>query len=248
MVMQQDELVLQRQAAAEPQAAGGAGGQEQPPAALLARAEQMQAATNDVLQGRLDHWASVAVPVHDEAASHAPVSEAGTPITDYGYTYWDCLMYGPFCRFPGISALPVDRTRSSSANSGPCSAPWCGSTPPSTSEILPATQIAGGRTYRAKFELFNFSDVINGPDQVIPGVFPGPAPQFNWFNFWYRYPDPGQDPDLYEAVFTIDLQNSGIDMAAFATWHLDPDTSSPSARHAPRWRHDMPARFLVYRF
>ena len=104
MVMQQDELVMNRQAtAAEPQTAGG---QEQPPAALLARAEQMQAATNDVLQGRLDRWADLAVPVHSEAASTAPVSEAGTPITDYGYAYWDCLMYGPY-QFPGPSALPV---------------------------------------------------------------------------------------------------------------------------------------------
>src|SRR5512134_3452754 len=79
MVMQQDELVMPRQATAEPQAASG---QEQPPAALLARAEQMQAATNDVLQGRLDRWASIAAPVHSEAASTAAVSEAGTPITD----------------------------------------------------------------------------------------------------------------------------------------------------------------------
>jgi hypothetical protein len=247
MVMQQDELVLQRQAAAEPQAAGGAGGQEQPPAALLARAEQMQAATNDVLQGRLDHWASVAAPVHSEAAAHAPLSEAGTPITDYGYVYWDCLMYGPF-QFPGISELPVRPNKIIRANEWTLLSALVWINPAFHLGNLPATQIAGGRTYRAKFELFNFSDVTNGPDQVIPGVFPGPAPQFNWFNFWYRYPDPGQDPDLYEAVFTIDLQNSGIDMAAFATWHLDPDAELPFGPYAPRWRHDMPARFLVYRF
>ena len=63
------------------------------------RRRQMQAATNDVLQGRLDHWASVAVPVHDEAASQAPVSEAGTPITDYGYAGTLGL--------PDVRAVPV---------------------------------------------------------------------------------------------------------------------------------------------
>jgi len=131
----------------------------------------------------------------------------------------------------------------------------------------PGTVVLGGRPYRARFETVNLSDVTNGPDWQAPlDSFDSPADVLYVFEWWHKWADPGAWPNLYETTFTLDITEAGQPMAAFSTWHYDPDTepgflidvsSLPDEYGIPdflsRWtigphyQFERPARFLVYR-
>lgn len=249
MAVTEEEVVMEEGGAVAPAPA-----EEQAPEELQARAAEIQARTQSLLDARAARFEEITQGQAETAegrplaaAAGAPMTEAGTPITYYGYSYWDCLMFGPY-QFPPVSSPPY--TPSKVLRAGEWSllqaAVWIN--PNWHFGNLPATQILGGRAYRASFELFNFSRVANGPDLRRSGTFGSPASSWTWFNFFFRLPNPGAYPNLYEAVFTIDIADSGLDLASFATWHYDPDFELPWGPYAPRWRHDMPARFMAYRF
>lgn len=175
--------------------------------------------------------------------------EAGEPTLRGGYQYWNCLTRGPY-QFPLTD--PAYRPRKIIAAGewtlmlgivwiNPLNGPG-GS--------LPGTIVLGDRDYRVRFETINLSDVTNGPDRLFTDTFDSPARVVNTFRWWFRPPDPGRNPNLYETTLTADIVQTGQPMAAFSTWHYDPDTEPaflgrPTVH--PRWQHDIPARFLVYR-
>jgi hypothetical protein len=114
---------------------------------------------------------------------------------------------------------------------------------------IPGTVALGSRTHISFFETVNLTNVSNGPDFVSPGTFPGPAPVITVVPWFFIAPNPGPRPTIYETHFAVDIAQPGQPFAALATWHLDVDFEPaflgvPPAW--PQWRHDIPARYLVY--
>jgi len=130
----------------------------------------------------------------------------------------------------------------------------------------PGTVTLGGRPFRVSFETINLSDVANGPDWHRSGTFHNPANSIYIFEWRQVWSDPGIYPNLYETTFTLDMTQAGQPMAAFSTWHYDPDIEpgflvdlrSLSDEYGlpptlsgwgmgPHYQFERPARFLVYR-
>jgi hypothetical protein len=173
--------------------------------------------------------------------------EAGEPQLPGGYQYMDVLTIGPIQFFgdppyrpskviaAGELALMIGVVWINPANS-----PGGG---------LPGTVVLGGRPYTVRFETINLSDVADGPDFTIPGVYPGLAPTVNIYPWFFVPGDPGPSPNLYESNLTFDVDLGGQPFAAFGTWHFDPDLEPPFlGRPAvpPQWNRT-PARYMVYR-
>lgn len=130
----------------------------------------------------------------------------------------------------------------------------------------PGTVTLGGRPFRVGFETINLSDVTHGPDWYRYDTFDNPAEEIYIFEWRHRWPDPGLSPNLYETTFTLDMTQLGQPMAAFSTWHYDPDVepffmadlrSLPADYNIPdylyswsvgaHYQFERPARFMVYR-
>ena len=116
--------------------------------------------------------------------------------------------------------------------------------------LIPANVQLGGRGFRVRFEQINLTNVTNGPDFTITGVFPPIAPVISIFAFPFIAPDPGVNPRLMEVNITADITNAAQPYAAFATNHLDLDSEPgflfvPPA--PPAVQHDIPLRYMIYR-
>mgnify|MGYP003571932301 CR=1 FL=1 len=173
-----------------------------------------------------------------------------------GYQYWNILTFGPYQDF---SEPPFRPSKIVAAGEWAVFYALVWINPQNTPDGgYSGSEYFAGREYNGYIETINLTTVSNGPDHYWPGVFDSPAQEFNLFDFWFRAPDPGPRPNLYEVNFTIDLVRSGLSAAAFSTWHYDPD-SEPGVNLpwwwfiadvpyiGPRWQHDNPARFMVYR-
>ena len=178
----------------------------------------------------------------------AAAVEAGEPTLASGYQYWNCLTAGPYQFFndppyrPGKIIAAGEWTLIMGVV-------WVN---PANSDGggLPGTVVLGDRNYRVSFETINLSTVSNGPDRRFAGKFGNTADVINVFYWWFRPQDPGINPALFETNLTADIVQIGQPMAAFSTWHLDPDVEPgflgrPTV--GPRWQHDTPMRYLVYR-
>jgi hypothetical protein len=174
--------------------------------------------------------------------------EAGEPTLASGYQYWNCLSAGPFQFF---SDPPYRPSRIIAANElalmlgvvwiNPLNSDGGG---------LPGTVVLGARNYRVRFETINMSTVTDGPDALFTGTFASPAPVVSVFPWWFIPPDPGVNPRLLETSVTVDIVEGGQPMAAFSTWHFNPDAEPPFLglpASAAGFQYDIPARFLVYR-
>jgi hypothetical protein len=115
--------------------------------------------------------------------------------------------------------------------------------------VPPSVQL-GGRGWRVTLDLANIT-TLTSTKLVRTGTFGAPAnaaPGVVIFSL--PTPDPGLDPDVYEANVTFDITDPGQPYAAFATNFFDVDADPgflfvPPA--VPQWRHDLPNRYLVYR-
>ena len=171
-----------------------------------------------------------------------------------GYQYWNVLTFGPYQTFNEPPYRP-----SKIIAAGEWARLWAlvWVNPENTPDGgYSGSEFFAARDYNAYFETINLTSVADGPDHHVPGQFASPAHEFNWFewDFMWPDPDPEEKPNLYEVSFTIDLVDSGLSAAAFNTWHYDPDFEPglpwifPDVGDVgPRWQHDIPARFLVYK-
>ncbi len=117
--------------------------------------------------------------------------------------------------------------------------------------VQPTVQL-GGRHWRVTLDLTNITKLTH-ENIVVPGVY-GPVAQ-TYMPVVFPLlsdvlPDPGPDPDVYEANVTFDISDPAQPYAAFATSFYDYDLDPgfmfvpPSP---PGWRHELPNRFIVYR-
>ncbi len=217
--------------------------EEQVPEEILAKAEAYIDNYAGMLMERTEAYL---LRLEQAEAEAAP--EVGEPVLAGGYQYWNCLTRGPLQFFgnppyrpskiiaAGEWALMVGVVWINPAN-GPGGS-------------LPGTVVLGDRDYRVRFETINLSDVVNGPDRLFIGTFGNPANAVNTFSWWFRPGDPGPNPKLYETTLTADIVQMGQPLAAFSTWHFDPDVE-PGFLGLPtrpeHWQFERPARFLVYR-
>jgi hypothetical protein len=116
---------------------------------------------------------------------------------------------------------------------------------------IPATEQLGGRTFRIRGEQLNLTNVSNGPDFTIVGTFSSPAPVVSIFTFVIPPTDPGVNPRLMEVNVTADIMNAAQHYAAFSTNLLDID-EEPGFLGVPtvpaQLQHDVPLRYMIYRF
>lgn len=165
-----------------------------------------------------------------------------------GYQYWDCLTAGPF-QFYNDPPYRPSKIIAAGEWTLIIGVVWVN---PANSDGggLPGTVVLGDRNYRVSFETINLSTVANGPDRRFTGKFGNTANVVNVFYWWFRPQDPGINPALYETNLTADIVQIGQPMAAFSTWHFDPDVEPgflgrPTV--GPGWQHDIPMRYMVYR-
>ncbi len=116
---------------------------------------------------------------------------------------------------------------------------------------IPATEQLGGRRFRIRGEQINLTNVSNGPDFTINGTFSSPAPVVSIFAFVIPPTDPGVNPLLRELNVTADIRDLAQHYAAFSTNLLDIDAEPgflgvPAV--PPQLQHDIPLRYMIYRF
>jgi hypothetical protein len=233
------------------------GGSDQPPAEIQEKAQLVE----EQIKARIEENKA---KVKAAAAKGVELAAAG-PILVGGYQYWDVLTLGPYQFFGDPPYRPnkiIAWNEWAFFFAGiwinPLNSPGGG---------LSGTTVFGARSYNAYFESINLTNVADGPDLHIAGTFPSPAPDFTLL--WWpippnSLPNPGARPNLYEVNFTIDVVELGQPMAAFNTWHYDPDREPGFPTNEPWWfqwffgsvpdvpvvqpqlQHDNPARFLVY--
>ncbi|MCP4422705.1 MAG: hypothetical protein GY805_39355 [Chloroflexi bacterium] len=224
------------------------GGGDQPPAEIQEKAQLIKEQITARIEEKTKAWV--------ETVTKGVKPLAADPTLAGGYQYWNVLTDGPY----GLTGDPPYRPSKVIAW-GDWAVFWAGiwiNPLNSPGGGLSGTTVFGGRSYNAYFESINLTAVSNGPDYHVPSVFPSLAPVITWIP-WYFGPDlpaPGERPNLYEVNFTIDVVEIGQPMAAFNTWHYDPDFEPgffegsmfvPEVPYmGPRLQHDIPARFLVY--
>ena len=182
---------------------------------------------------------------------------AADPVLASGYQYWNVLTDGPY-QFFGDPPFRPSKVIAWGEWAVLYAGIWINPLP-SDGGGLSGTTVFGTRSYNAYFEAINLTSVTDGPDHHVSGTFAGPAPVITWLSWWFGpgdLPDPGPRPNLYEVNFTIDIADFGQPMAAFNTWHYDPDFEPgfegfepwvpPVPYIGPLLQHDKPARFLVY--
>ncbi len=116
--------------------------------------------------------------------------------------------------------------------------------------VVPPSVQLGGRGWRVTLDLANIT-TMTSTKLVQTGTFGSPADAAPGVAiFTLPTPDPGLDPDVYEANVTFDITDPGQPYAAFATNFFDVDADPgflfvpPSV---PQWRNELPNRYLVYR-
>lgn len=229
MTMEMEEVVVEIVA-----------GDEEVPAEVLAAARPTFEADDALIIDLIEEYA---------AKSEEEIKTlAADPMLRSGYQYWNVLTAGPYQRVRGFPYYRPQKVIT--AGEWACLRAYVWINPrPSDGGGVPGTVVLGGRHYDAYFETINLTSVTNGPDRHWSGAFDNPARTLYRFNWWFRMRDPGRKPALYEATFTIDIREEGQPMAAFGTWHWDPDPE-PAFLYVPavppRWQHDQPPRFLVY--
>ncbi len=114
---------------------------------------------------------------------------------------------------------------------------------------VPPTIQLGGRQWRISLDLVNITDGTR-TKLVQTGTFGAVADVLTVATFLLPTPDPGPDPDLYEANVTFDIVDPAQPYAAFATSFYDWD-EDPGFMFVPPetagWRFELPNRYLVYR-
>jgi hypothetical protein len=225
----------------------------QPPAEVLEQAKLIEEQITARIEDQTKVWME---KVTAAKAAKAAQPAAAVPTLASGYTYWNVLTDGPYQIFGNPPYRP-SKVIAWDQWAVLYAGIWIN---PLNSDGggLPGTVVLGGRDYNAYFESVNLTHVTNGPDHHVAGTFSSPAPVITWIPWFLRpdLPDPGETPDLYQVNFTIDLTLGGQPMAAFNTWHYDPDFESafsgfepfvpPVPYVGPQLQHDNPARFLVY--
>lgn len=174
--------------------------------------------------------------------------EAGEPTLAGGYQYWNCLTAGPL-QFFGNPPYRPGKIIAAGELALMLGVVWINPlNGPGGS--LPGTIVLGARNYRVRFDGMNVSNVTDGPNATFTGVFTSPAPVVSVFPFFFIPGDPGVNPRLFEMSLTCDIVETGQPMAAFSTWHVDPDSEPPFfglPGVPPGLQYDIPARYLVYR-
>jgi hypothetical protein len=220
------------------------GGGNQPPAEFQEKAKLIKEELTSRIKENREKVKAAAKAAADKGVSLA----AAEIVLPSGYQYWNVLTYGPYQDF-----LEPPYRPSKIIAAGEWATLWAlvWINPQNTPDGgYPGTEFFAARDYNAYFETINLTTVADGPDHHMPGQFASPAQEFNWFEWDFLMPDPGDKPNLYEVSFTIDLVDSGLSAAAFNTWHYDPDFE-PGLPWIPdisaQWQHDIPARFMVYK-
>jgi len=171
-----------------------------------------------------------------------------------GYTYWDCFSVGPVQFIGDPPYLP---NRIIAAGEWVAMVGFCWVNPlngPGGS--LPGSTVLGSRPYRVRFETMNLSAVTVGPGATGNFVFGAVASVLTGYVWTFRAPNPGANPQLFETNMTMDVTTPKQPMAAFATWHYNPDTENPTnlpipifppvPGHSAGWEYDIPARYMIY--
>jgi len=110
---------------------------------------------------------------------------------------------------------------------------------------VPPTVQLGWRHWRLSLDLMNVTDLTH-TILAQTGTYPANAPALSYAIFTLPTPNPGADPDVYEANVTFDISDPGQPYAAFATNFLDLDEDPGFVFVPPGWRHELPNRYLVY--
>jgi len=229
-----------------------AGGGKQPPAEIQEKAKLIKEQITARIVKSTNDWKEKKL-----TAAKTPKPAAADSVLSSGYMYWNVLTDGPYQDFVDAPYRP-----SKVIAWGEWAVLWAGIwINPLTSDGggFSGTTVLGTRKYNAYFESINLTNVTDGPDLHIADTFTGPAPVITWLPWYFgpdSFPDPGPRPHLYEVNFTIDIEDLGQPLAAFNTWHYDPDFESafsgfepfvpPVPYLGPLLQHDRPARFLVY--
>jgi hypothetical protein len=191
------------------------------------------------------------------------LKSAGVVTTPGNYQYWNCLLLGPYQK------STMDRPMKIIAADEPAvliGVIWVNPEADPDGGVS-GTEFMAGRPYRACFRAIGISDTLDVVTHKVNGVFQSLADEFTFIEWNFPVSDPGDYPKEYEVHLSVDLAQSGLRFATFATYHWDPEgdeafpgmnrwtTTSginigavPSVpRKDPHFDHDIPARFLVYR-
>ena len=152
-----------------------------------------------------------------------------------GYVYWDLLSISPV-QFIGLAPYRPQKIIASGELALFQAVLFIN---PTTNIFNPiaGTTVLGGRRFRIRFEQVDLTNVTNGPDFTFTGVFPPTAPVITIFRVFIVAPDP-------------DITDTAQPFAAFATNVLDVDADPafpPVPGTPPRFEHDIPLRYLIYR-
>lgn len=207
------------------------------PKALEKKADKIVDAYVDFLVERTQEFAQEQVVEDVEP-------EAGSPIVA-GLQYWNVFTRGPY-QLQGPYSDP-SRVIAAGKLGMMIGIVWL-------NPRYPSPWVFSGKQCRVAFETINLSDVTSGPERVWYRTFPDAAhfTPIHVFRWYFRLPDPGPSPNLYETTLTADLTMAGLPFAAFSSWHHDPQGHmgipglTPNIPW-PHWHHDVPARFMVYR-
>ena len=189
---------------------------------------------------------------HPNGSNGAAKPAIGEPTVNGVYVAFDIAATSPI-QFTGLPPYQPSKVIAAGEAAFLVAIMFVNPTPsvPNGFAVPPAVQL-GGRTWRASLDLMN---VTTGSTVILAqqGVFGTPAnPPFGLLAvvFALPTPDPGKDPDVYEANVTLDIVDPGQPYAAFATNFLDEDTDPGFffvPPDPPGWRHELPNRYLVYR-
>lgn len=197
-------------------------------------------ATND----RLSSLASQ----NGSASAHGLRPAIGEPTVGGTYVAFDVAATSPI-QFTGLPPYQPSKVIAAGEPAFLVAFLWVNPAPGLGFVVPPAVQL-GGRGWRVTLDLANIT-TMNSTKLVQTGTFGNPAdaaPGVAIFSL--PTPDPGLDPDVYEANVTYDITDPGQPYAAFATNFFDVDTDPgflfvpPST---PQWRSEVPNRYLVYR-
>lgn len=114
---------------------------------------------------------------------------------------------------------------------------------------IPANVQLGNRDVRVSFDQFNLTTGTPGPNFTLVGNL-GPAPTASGILIQVFFNAPAvATPQLVEVNVTADVLNLGQPYAAFATWHIDMESSPPFlglGPVSPQFEYDIPQRYMVY--
>lgn len=92
---------------------------------------------------------------------------------------------------------------------------------------LPGTVVLGNRPWRIQFEAINRTQMTAGGKKIVSGVFARVAPDVIVRAWFFKAPDPGDTPALYEANVTFTVGIGERQLTRFAAWQPDPSAEAP---------------------